>query len=171
MHRLRAAQLGSSAARWARYPGWTMRRPLVVWTCLVMAACTRRAAETRRAEMPEYPPPVAAATARPATTPPVLHQDSGSLTGTRWSGVDSDGDLYSFDFHPNGALHYDSPSGGYDSATWEQHGNRVTWQMNDHYAEYEAIILSDTKMEGSAHNRDGHTWTFTIDKQKIDKQK
>lgn len=90
---------------------------------------------------------------------------ASSLTGTTWSGTDSDGDAYTFTFEPNGRLRYTSPSGSYfqPQDTWSQSGNRVTMKMNDGYAVYEGVI-SGNVIDGKSTNVTGKKWTWRISK-------
>jgi hypothetical protein len=144
--------------------GLVSLRVLSLAALAVLAACASPTAAPRTAGLPEYPPPVAPA-ARPAPVAPAAPAAViGNIAGTRWSGIDSDKDHYLFEFRRDGSLHYESPSGKYDDGSWKQSGQRIEWEVNDHYAEYEATLESASRMTGSAHNKAGHTWTFTLDK-------
>ncbi len=130
---------------------------------LCAPACSAPAPIEGSVPLPEYPPPAPARTASP-DAPPIEHLGPILLEGTVWSGADSDGDVYTFEFRPGGKLHYTSPTGSWDAATWEQHGNRVTMEMNGHYAEYEGVIRG-RRMEGHAGNKTGLKWTWKAEKQ------
>lgn len=84
----------------------------------------------------------------------------GSVSGTEWTTKDTDGDTYTFRFLPGGILDYTSPSGTYRNGTWKQEGNRVTWEMNGHYADYTATVNGNL-ISGSAVNRAKKSWTFS----------
>jgi hypothetical protein len=82
------------------------------------------------------------------------------LEGTVWSGVDSDGDRYTFRYLPRGVLNYTSPSGTW-KAIWRQHGTAVYMAMNDRYSEYWGRLDGDT-IFGRAGNIHGRKWTWRV---------
>jgi hypothetical protein len=133
---------------------------------LAATACGPARSPSGPVMLPEYPPPVHAASASKEAALQVAAPapDAAPLTGTTWSGTDSDGALDTYEFRSGGALHYTSPTGTFDNATWKQDGHRVTWEMNGHYADYEGTI-EGSRIEGKAHNKVGHKWTFSLKKQ------
>lgn len=86
-----------------------------------------------------------------------------SLTGTTWSGRDSDGDQYVFTFEGDGTLAYTSPSGSYRNGKWYQSGTAIYFHMNDHYSEYLGEI-NGTSMHGRAWNTKNRSWTWQVTK-------
>jgi hypothetical protein len=84
-----------------------------------------------------------------------------SVEGTTWVGADSDGDEYTYHFLRGNTLTYTSPTGTYSGEPWEQHGNTVSWNMNDHYADYSGTIVGKT-MSGTARNVTGKHWTWSL---------
>jgi outer membrane murein-binding lipoprotein Lpp len=89
--------------------------------------------------------------------------DNIDISGTIWTGWESDGDYYEFYFMKNGVLHYKSPTGYWTVATWTQNGNSVYMEFNNKYAERQATINGNT-MSGNAWNITGLTWTFTLER-------
>ena len=89
-----------------------------------------------------------------------------SLEGTYWSGLDSDGDFYTYRFFPGGHLGYTSPSGTYMGATdaWIQDRSSIQMSINNAYSIRNGTISGD-QMSGSARNMAGHTWTWTATRQ------
>jgi hypothetical protein len=139
--------------------------PLALATALTVAACVpARSPSTEPAALPEYSPrvPVAPTPTNVAAEAPV--SVASPLLGTTWSGIDSDGASYTYEFRAGGALHYTSPTGTFDNGTWKQTGDHVAWEMNGHYSDYEGTIRR-TLIEGKARNKAGHTWTWSLEKQ------
>jgi hypothetical protein len=136
---------------------------IVCIAMLAAPACAATAPAPGAVPLPEYPPPAPPRTA-PREAPhrepaaPTVH-----LEGTIWSGADSDGDVYTFEFQSGGKLRYTSPTGTFDSASWAQNGNHVTMEMNGHYADYDGAI-EGSRMGGSASNKNGMKWTWTAEK-------
>ena len=90
---------------------------------------------------------------------------SATLTGTTWSGTDSDGDHYVFTFEDGGTLAYTSPNGSYRNGTWNQFKGSVYFEMNNHTSEYLGSVVGPN-MEGKAWNRQqGSKWTWKVSKQ------
>jgi hypothetical protein len=135
-----------------------MQRSLVVLAALA-ASC---AAPPAAPPVLVVPAPMAApeAPAPRATFAPA----PGPILGTIWSGSGSDGRDFIFEFRDAGVLHYTSPTGTFDNGRWIQNGRHVSWDMNDHYADYEGTI-EGTTMKGRAWNKAGLKWTWTVEKQ------
>ncbi len=87
------------------------------------------------------------------------------LTGTTWSGADSDGDHYVYRFQPGGRLEYTSPTGTFTGATWRQAGKRIYMETNGRYSEYEGH-LDGPRITGRAWNKRGHEWTWRAERKK-----
>ena len=86
------------------------------------------------------------------------------LEGTTWSGADSDGHRYKFEFRPKGVLRYTSRTGTFDNGRWTQTGAHVAIDMNNHYADYAGDIVGD-QMTGKAKNKPGREWTWSVTRQ------
>lgn len=82
-----------------------------------------------------------------------------SVSGTVWAGWESDGDYYEFYFMSDGSLHYNSPTGYWAVATWEQTGNEIYMEFNNRYAERQGTITGN-RMEGDGWNITGLHWTW-----------
>ena len=85
---------------------------------------------------------------------------SEAISGTVWRGI-ADGVEETWEFRPDGTLHYTTPSGTWDNGTWKQDGSHVTWETNEHYADYDGSITG-TLMRGKAWNVDNHRWTWSF---------
>lgn len=89
------------------------------------------------------------------------------LTGTTWSGVDSDGDATSFEFQSDGtvAVTFEGEAFDDDSDTWSQSGNAVTVNVyfNDTIgtAVYTGNISGDS-LNLTAKGEDGSSWTLPL---------
>lgn len=99
----------------------------------------------------------------PDLWPHVRSDDDGTIAGSTWAGVDSDGDYYVYRFRSNGKLEYTSPTGTFHSATWRQTGSKVYLETNGRYSEYEGSIKGG-KMTGRAWNRRGHEWSWSAER-------
>lgn len=88
----------------------------------------------------------------------------GNLLGTQWKGTDSENRMYEFIFDKDGVLEYQSPTGRFRNGTWEQAGNTVRMEMNNHYSDYEGKIEGDV-ISGSAKNVTGKNWTWRVVRQ------
>src|SRR5262249_59007297 len=63
------------------------------------------------------------------------------LEGSEWSGVDSDGDHYTFRYLKGGILSYTSPTGTFPKGgTWRQDGAAADMAINGPYPVYPAPI-------------------------------
>ena len=94
--------------------------------------------------------------------------DPASLYGTTWSGPESDGYVLTVHFDADGTFTYtntgvpDDPS---HNETWKLEGMKITMLFNDGYAIRQGLLDDDT-MNGSASNKKGESWTWTMTKQK-----
>ena len=84
-----------------------------------------------------------------------------SVSGTVWTGWESDGDYYEFYFMSDGSLHYKSPTGYWTVATWKQDGNTIYMEFNNKYAERQGTITGN-RMEGDGWNITGLRWTWSL---------
>jgi hypothetical protein len=88
-------------------------------------------------------------------------QETTSLAGTTWSGVDSEGDLYVFTFEPDGVLAYQSPRGSFRNGRWSQFRGAVYFHMNNHYSEYLGEI-SGRSIAGKGWNTQQQSWQWSV---------
>lgn len=82
---------------------------------------------------------------------------------TKWVGSNHEGEL-TLEFRIGGILRYTAPSGTWTNGTWRQVGNTVTFEMNDHYAEYTGQVRG-TRISGTGHNRTGARWEWRAERQ------
>ena len=90
-----------------------------------------------------------------------------NVTGTTWTGTDSDGDYYEYTFVAGGVLHFKSPSGFFTNGTWQEVDDTIYMQTyyqqtTKKYAERMGQIKG-THMEGNAMNIAGRTWKWVAD--------
>jgi len=81
------------------------------------------------------------------------------LSGTCWSGVDSDDGRGVWRYLPDGVLNYTYNGDVYQNGTWRQVGTCVLMEMNRHYADYEGFVGGDW-LRGTARNVDEHRWRW-----------
>jgi hypothetical protein len=95
------------------------------------------------------------------STPSVASSSSvQNLEGTIWSGIDSGGKSFVYEFLPDGALKYTTQAGTSTNGSWKQDGKLVYFEMNNKYAESEGVI-SNNLMTGNGWNQVGYKWTWT----------
>jgi len=103
-------------------------------------------------------------TETPMAAAPVTPTQVPSVLGSVWSGVDSDGDHYTFRFEQNGILSYTSPTGTYRNGTWKQDGPSIAVEINNHYSDYTGTIAGN-EMAGTATNVTGKKWNWHLTKE------
>lgn len=88
-----------------------------------------------------------------------------SVEGTTWSGIDSDGDRYTFTFLKGGDIRYTTQTPGEDAVTyedegdvWAQNGDRVIILIGD-YSTYMGTITGDL-MKGRSWNVVNKRWSW-----------
>ncbi len=98
----------------------------------------------------------------PGAIPPkaedVLH-DVGSIAGTVWDTSEPPDLISAFYFDDEGAMRIHDSNGLHTNASWEQIGNTIFIQMNDHYVEHYGIVYGDT-MRGNSWHATGRRWTW-----------
>jgi hypothetical protein len=109
-------------------------------------------------------PPLAITVVTTDTTTERPKPEAGELVGTVWVGSETvTGGPLTLDFRKDGLLVYTTQSGTWDNGRWKQDGSTVLWDTNNHYADYEGTITGG-RMEGSAHNKPGESWTWSVEK-------
>ncbi|HMP57931.1 MAG TPA: hypothetical protein PKD86_01150 [Gemmatales bacterium] len=88
-----------------------------------------------------------------------LGQDAASLAGTTWEATTSQGRQFTWTFHADKTLEYASPAGTYRNATWNQEGDKISFEMNNKYAQWTGTLKGD-RMEGTGQNEAGAEWTW-----------
>jgi len=94
-------------------------------------------------------------------TPTVISSTNvQNLEGTIWSGIDSGGKSFVYEFLPDGVLKYTTEAGTFTNGSWKQDGKLVYFEINNKYAEGEGVI-SENWMTGNGWNQVGYKWTWT----------
>lgn len=83
------------------------------------------------------------------------------VLGTTWVGTGVRDEPLTMTFLPGGVLRYTTLSGTWENGRWEQHGERIQIDTNNHYADYEGTLSGGT-IKGSAHNVTGLKWTWQV---------
>ena len=86
-----------------------------------------------------------------------------SLEGTIWSGTDSGGKSFVYEFLSNGVLKYTTETGTSTHGSWRQDGSLVYFEMNNKYAESQGVS-GESVMTGNGWNQAGYKWTWTANK-------
>jgi hypothetical protein len=85
-----------------------------------------------------------------------------SIAGTTWVGPDTMGKHYTYEFLPDGTLHYTYETGSFTDGIWKQDGDSIYMAMNNKYSERLGQITG-THMQGDAWNVNGQKWTWEAD--------
>jgi hypothetical protein len=86
-----------------------------------------------------------------------------SVAGTTWTGPDTMGRHYTYEFLTGGTMHYTYENGSFTDGTWWQEVDTIYMSMNNKYSERLGRITG-SHMEGNAWNTVGKKWTWTADK-------
>jgi osmotically-inducible protein OsmY len=86
-----------------------------------------------------------------------------SIAGTTWSGPDTMGNHYDYEFRTDGSLRYSYETGSFTDATWKQDGDSIYMSINNKYSERLGRI-NGSHMQGDAWNVKGQKWTWEADK-------
>jgi hypothetical protein len=86
-----------------------------------------------------------------------------SVAGSTWAGPDTMGRHYTYEFLPNGTLHYTYENGSFTDGIWWQEGDSIYMSMNNKYSERLGRITG-THMEGNVWNTVGKKWTWSADR-------
>lgn len=98
--------------------------------------------------------------ARLAKKPPPVP----SLSSTVWEGREVPLKGRALRFEPGGALSYSlrgNDDGFRTKGTWTQQGDRVTFELNKHYFEFEGNLIGG-ELRGRAWNKANKSWTVTL---------
>jgi len=80
-----------------------------------------------------------------------------ALEGTRWAGETAEGWAMTIDFVAEGKMKVTYNGNTYTVASWKQDGDKVYWEMNNKYCEFNGKFAGDT-IEGDSHNVAGRQW-------------
>lgn len=99
-----------------------------------------------------------------------VEDNSINIENTIWSGIDSDGDFYEYNFLAEGRLEYKTNTSREDTVTfkdetdiWSQNGNQVIILIGNTSVQVGTIVKD--KIEGHAWNKNGRSWTWIVTKQ------
>jgi hypothetical protein len=95
-------------------------------------------------------------------------KDAPALAGTSWAGKTAEGWDMTIDFLPDGKMTVSYNGASYNKAGWNQDGDKVYYEMNDRYCEFEGKLSGET-IEGETHNVRGKRWTTNLTKIARDK--
>jgi hypothetical protein len=128
-----------------------------VWRNMLVAASTQTPPISRPEQNPLQARPHINATEIASNLPAPQ-----SLGGTDWKETShtlSGPADYKYSFQADGKLQYSNLATGTGYATWQQVGAFVYFEVNNGYAQFEAVINAD-RMEGEARNRYGQKWSW-----------
>jgi len=94
---------------------------------------------------------------------PSATSNAPSIAGTTWTGPDTHGRHYVYEFLADGTLHYTYETGSFTDGTWKQDGDSIYMSINNKYSERLGRITG-THMEGNAWNVKGEKWTWVADR-------
>ena len=83
------------------------------------------------------------------------------LAGTSWAGKTAEGWDMTIDFAADGKMTVSYNGSSYNRAGWKQDGDRVYYEMNDRYCEFEGKFVGGA-IEGETHNVRGRRWPTTL---------
>ena len=83
------------------------------------------------------------------------------LAGTSWAGKTAEGWDMTLDFNPDGKMTVTYNGSSYNRASWKQDGDKVYYEMNNRYCEFNGKFVGDL-IEGDTHNVTGKRWTTRL---------
>jgi hypothetical protein len=88
-------------------------------------------------------------------------KDAPSLAGTSWAGKTAEGWDMTIDFAAEGKMTVSYNGASYNRASWRQDGDRVYYEMNDRYCEFNGKFVGDA-IDGDTQNVRGRTWSTRL---------
>lgn len=95
------------------------------------------------------------ASAAPALKP--VPNKTIPLAGTIWVGQTAEGWEMTIEFVADGSMNVSYGKTKFNSASWKQDGDKIYWEMNKKYCEFNGK-LTDKTIEGESHNVTGKKW-------------
>ncbi|MBO0700166.1 MAG: hypothetical protein J2P46_17335 [Zavarzinella sp.] len=80
-----------------------------------------------------------------------------SIAGTSWAGQTAEGQAMTIEFMADGTMNVTYGGNSFNRATWKQDGDKIFWEMNDHYCEFNGKLTGDA-ITGDSHNVKGRVW-------------
>lgn len=96
-----------------------------------------------------------AASGAPALKPPPTK--ATPLAGTTWVGNTAEGWEMTIEFVADGSMNVSYKETRFNTATWKQDGDKIYWEMNKKYCEFNGK-MTDKTIEGDSHNVAGKKW-------------
>jgi hypothetical protein len=87
--------------------------------------------------------------------------DAPALAGTSWAGKTAEGWDMTVDFAADGKMTVSYNGTSYNRASWKQDGDKVYYEMNDRYCEFNGKFRGDA-IEGDSHNVRGRAWSTRL---------
>lgn len=88
-------------------------------------------------------------------------KDAPPLVGTSWAGKTAEGWDMTIDFAADGKMTVSYNKASYTTASWKQDGDKVYYEMNNRYCEFNGKLAGDT-IDGESHNVRGRKWSTTL---------
>jgi hypothetical protein len=95
-------------------------------------------------------------------------KDAPALAGSSWAGKTAEGWDMIIDFLPDGKMTVSYNGASYTKAGWRQDGDKVYYEMNDRYCEFDGKLVGDA-IDGETHNVRGKRWTTSLTRLARDK--
>jgi hypothetical protein len=95
------------------------------------------------------------ATSAPALKP--VPNKTIPLAGTTWVGNTAEGWEMTIEFVADGSMNVSYKNTKFNRASWKQDGDKIYWEMNGKYCEFNGK-LADKTIEGESHNVVGKKW-------------
>jgi hypothetical protein len=84
-----------------------------------------------------------------------------SLIGTKWTGNSYEGREIVLEFLDDGNVNVTYNGARIENAGWKQDGNKVWFQLNKNYCEFDGLLKGD-RIEGRCHNIANTQWDVTL---------
>lgn len=107
-------------------------------------------------------PLLLAGTVAAAPVPKDFTPKQDPIAGTTWRGDGICGPTV-YTFEKDGRLTYSYGASCWRNGTWKLEGDKLTWEMNQRYAEFEGTV-KDGVVTGAAKNVAGGNWSLTFKK-------
>ena len=97
--------------------------------------------------------------AAPALKP--IKPDYPKLAGTKWLGKTFEGQEMVLEFLPEGGMKVTYGGSSFTTASWKQTEDKIYWEMNNKYCEFDGKVVGDT-IDGKSHNVTKKEWITTM---------
>src|SRR5205823_4791088 len=103
---------------------------------------------------------IAGAIAIPSLAAPALKPKPPKvipLAGTTWTGETAEGWAMTIEFVADGSMNVSYKDTKFNRASWTQKDDKIYWEMNNKYCEFNGKMVSDA-IEGESFNVAGKKW-------------